>query len=192
MSDRWAVFLSGRGSTAQALFDMSDQVDVRWVVSNRCAAFGLKRAARLGLPTTVLAPGFSWQEVHQGLLDRRINRIFLLGFMKLIPADFLAKWQGRIWNVHPSLLPAYPGLKAMEKSFAEAQPMGVTIHDVVAEMDAGPRRLRKRVCDPGEWSSFAQAQLAMALSEQRLIRHWGGRIPPCRRGGLGRGGHSVA
>lgn len=177
MKGRWAVFLSGRGSTAQALFDQIDQVDVRLVISNRSSAYGLKRAARLGIPTLTLAKDFAWSDVDQELRRRQIDRLFLLGFMKLIPADFIKAWTGRIWNVHPSLLPSYPGIKSLEKSHAERADMGVTIHDVTFEMDAGQKRLQHRVFSGPEASlvSLAEAQLRMAVTEQRLIRDWSAR-----------------
>ncbi|PWU17614.1 MAG: hypothetical protein C5B49_08615 [Bdellovibrio sp.] len=169
VSCRWAVFLSGRGSTAQALFDVIDQIDVRWVVSSRASALGLKRAARCGLPTTVLASPIDWQGLDQELQQRRIEKIFLLGFMRLLPAEFVRSWRGRIWNVHPSLLPAFPGAHAMEKSFQAGAPMGVTIHDVNEEMDAGVRRRQAQAQPCVAWEEM---QLRMAISEQRLIRDW--------------------
>lgn len=178
MSKRWAIFLSGRGSTAQALLDQLDMIDVRLVISNRASAPGLKRAARAGVPTRALPKDFLWSDVTTELKARKIERLFLLGFMKLIPSDFLQEWEGRIWNVHPSLLPAYPGLKALEKSFEEKAAMGVTIHDVTFEMDAGPRRLQRKVFAEGHASTipFAEAQLQMAVTEQRLIREWARRM----------------
>lgn len=186
MNKRWAVFLSGRGSTAQALFDLQDLLDIRLVISNRSKAYGLKRAARLGIPTRVLRPTEKtpeaeaklWFDIDRELKARRITHIFLLGFMKLIPASFLEEWKGRVWNVHPSLLPLYPGLEAMEKSFEERALMGVTIHDVIAEMDAGTRRLQKLVYSSKDDrpADFSSAQIRMAIQEQRLIREWAVRM----------------
>lgn len=175
MRHRWAVFLSGRGSTAQAMFDHVDQHDVRLVISTKESAYGLKRAARLGIPTLVLPKEINWRALNVELERRGIDRIFLLGFMKLIPTDFVQAWSGRIWNVHPSLLPAYPGLKSIEKSFNDKAPMGVTIHDVTPGMDEGKRRLQKNIGLVHQSWNLSDAEVRIAISEQRLIREWAGR-----------------
>lgn len=175
MRQRWAVFLSGRGSTAQAIFDQIDQHDIRLVISSKENAYGLKRAARLGIPTLILPKEINWVSLNAELTRRGIDRIFLLGFMRLIPAEFLKFWEGRIWNIHPSLLPSYPGLKAIEKSFQDRAPMGVTIHDVIPEMDAGPKRLQKSIGMVQSWN-LNDAEVRIAITEQRLIREWAERV----------------
>lgn len=76
--------------------------------------------------------------------SQKIDKIFLLGFMRLLPASFLQKWQGRIFNLHPSLLPLYPGKNAIEKSYEAGDAMGVSIHHVITEMDAGRVVLQKK------------------------------------------------
>lgn len=172
MRQRWAVFLSGRGSTAQAMFDLGYPQEIRLVVSSKENAYGLKRAARLGIPTLVLPKQINWKVLNVELQRRGIDRIFLLGFMKLIPADFLQTWNGRIWNVHPSLLPAYPGLRSLEKSFTDRAPVGVTIHDVTVGMDEGTRRLQKPVGPMRQEWNLADAEVRVAITEQRLIRDW--------------------
>jgi phosphoribosylglycinamide formyltransferase-1 len=178
MSVRWALFLSGRGSTAQALLDQIGDLDIRLVVSSRAKAYGVLRARRAGVPITLFRKESSWDELHETLRSRGINGLFLVGFMRILPADFVEKWQGRIWNVHPSLLPFYPGANAMEKSFEEKAQMGVTLHEVTAEMDAGPVKMQAQVERAQDWSA---TQLRMARMEQRLLREWAGRCE-LRRG----------
>ena len=97
--------------------------------------------------------------------------IFLLGFMKVVPGDFLKPWAGRVFNVHPSLLPQFPGLHAMEKSFTEEAPMGITIHRVTEGLDEGPPVYQRKVFSHSDKpESFMQARIRLAFAEQQLIR----------------------
>lgn len=167
----WAIFLSGRGSNAEAVWENLPELDIRLVISNRAKAYGLLRAKRNGLPTLVLDQSVSWSALTEELRARKINRILLLGFMKLVPASFVQLWQGKIWNLHPSLLPDFPGLQAIEKSYEAGGRMGVSLHEVTAEMDAGPLQLQKKICDQSKAQfSLPEAQLQISLTEQRLVR----------------------
>lgn len=167
MSPRWALLISGRGSTAQSVMDIMDSVDVRLVVSSRANAPGLFRARRAGVPTMLLPKEIQWDELSRSLQKRGIERLFLLGFMRLIPESFLNDWTGRIWNVHPSLLPKHPGAKALEAAIAAGDDLGVTIHDVIPEMDAGPMRRQ-------QWVSTAQdhSEIGFSAVEQHLVREF--------------------
>ena len=78
-----------------------------------------------------------YQRLHSLLRIEKVDFIFLLGFLKIIPAEFLVPWEGRIFNLHPSLLPQYPGLKSIERAYAEKQDIGVSIHRVTAGVDEG-------------------------------------------------------
>jgi phosphoribosylglycinamide formyltransferase 1 len=167
---RWALFLSGRGSTAQAVMDVQSQVDLRLVISSRRQAAGLSRARRNGLPTLILPQKINWQAVQAELSARRIGFIFLLGFMRILPEDFCRRWRGRIFNVHPSLLPAFPGLQAMEKSHAAKQAMGVTVHVVTPGMDEGPAIFQKTVLEENHQIDFQEARIRMSFKEQELVR----------------------
>ena len=173
MSLRWALFLSGRGSTAQALFDQLGDLDLRCVVSSRKAAYGAKRARRSGLPVILFPQEGNWQILSEDLKKRRINRIFLLGFMRILPGEFVQEWKGQIWNVHPSLLPAYPGASALQKNFQNQSPMGVTVHEVSEVMDGGQRVLQRSFERSELWE---QTQLRAARLEQKLIREWALRV----------------
>ena len=175
MNHRWAIFISGRGSTAQSLMDLVDLIDIKLVISNRTKAVGLVRARRMGIATWTMNKSTNWLEVDSILKSKKINRIFLLGFMKLLPADFVEKWQNKIFNIHPSLLPMYPGLHAIESSFKDRADMGVTIHRVVAEMDSGPIVLQKKVIAKGKQTTLEDVEAKIAGTEQRLIREMGHR-----------------
>lgn len=172
MLNRWALFLSGRGSTAQAVMDLMDEVQVRWIVSSKPQVWGLARAKRQGIPTSVLSPKIDWNQLDLELRRRKITHIFLLGFMRLVPLEFVRMWQGRVWNVHPSLLPAFPGLQAIERSYSSRQNMGVTVHEVIAEMDAGRIVLQKKsiIRKQQETIDLNSARKAIARDEQRLVR----------------------
>lgn len=164
----WAVFISGRGSNLQAQLDLLSDLSIRLVVSSKADAPGLLRAKRQGVPVLVLPKKIDWMLLQTELERRGVTHLFLAGFMKLIPQDFVRAWENRILNVHPSLLPAYPGLRALETSFADGADMGVTVHVVTPEMDAGPRllqrRLRRRPAD------LQEAQIEISRTEQRLVR----------------------
>lgn len=166
---RWAIFISGRGSNLQAVLDETS-LDVRLVVSSRATAPGLLRARRSGIPTLVLDKKINWTALNEKLKSLGITHVFLLGFMKIVPAEFISAWENRVLNVHPSLLPAYAGLQSIERSFQDGADMGVTVHVVTPEMDAGPALQRKKVLAAGGDRSWAQALNKISQTEQRLVR----------------------
>jgi phosphoribosylglycinamide formyltransferase 1 len=98
--------------------------------------------------------------------------------MKILPADFCEAWAGRIWNLHPSLLPEFPGANAFEKSYEAKGPLGVSIHRVTAEMDAGPLCLQKKISDQAQmdFPQLDQAGLRISQTEQSLVREWARRV----------------
>ncbi|MGE3973788.1 MAG: formyltransferase family protein [Bdellovibrionales bacterium] len=176
---RWAIFISGTGSNLHALLDMRDHVDIALVVSSKAQAPGLLKARRAGIPTLVLDKKVNWMSVsenhrpslHQELVRHRVDKIFLLGFMKLLPQDFVNTWKGKMLNVHPSLLPLYPGLKSIEKAYEKKDVIGVTVHEVIAEMDAGTPISQRLVLKKEETlSSIEQTENLVHLSEHRLVR----------------------
>jgi len=173
---RWALFLSGRGSTATAAMDMLDEVDIRLVVSNKVTAYGLKKAKRLGVPSLLVGQGadkkIHWEKLDEELRNRGVNAIFLLGFMRLVPESFLKNWQGRIWNIHPSLLPAFPGAKALERAIESRSDLGATIHDVIVEMDAGKVCLQKKLNWDHDLAAelYEHPQTGFSALEQTLVR----------------------
>jgi len=179
--DRTAVFISGRGSNLQALLDCQDSVRVSLVVSSRPNNWGVARARRANVPVLVLPNKIDWHLLQQQLTARKINRIFLLGFMKIVPGEFLNNWNRRIWNLHPSLLPHFPGLHAIEKSFDSDCSMGVTIHQVTEGMDEGPRVMQALTLEAQQKSclklsqalTLKQAERLISRDEQKLVRKFG-------------------
>ena len=143
------VLLSGSGSNLQALIDSSLAADspvrIRAVVSNRADAYGLQRAQAAGIDTAVLEHGgFEGREAFDAALIQVIDGfeadlVVLAGFMRILSAEFVRHYQGRLLNIHPSLLPLYKGLhthrRALEAGDAEH---GCSVHFVTEELDGGP------------------------------------------------------
>ena len=172
--NRWAIFLSGKGSTSQALLNISEYLNIKLVVSSRKSAFGLKRANRMGVSTLVLNKEPDWNNLSAELKKRKINKIFLLGFMKILPEKFCQEWEGKVFNIHPSLLPDYAGKDAMLKSYQDKKSMGVSIHHVTSVMDAGDV-IRQKAIENIE-KDFELHKVWMSFLEQRLIREVGVRL----------------
>lgn len=169
---RCAVFISGSGSTLQTLLEMHHQFEITVVVSNKKNALGLKKAKRFGKSCLVLKNPINYESLHQQLLEFKIERIFLAGFMKIIPKNFVDLWQGRIMNIHPSLLPLYPGLDSALKSWQDQSDMGASIHQVNDQMDEGRIFLQQRSQKaPFEHQyGFEQSEIYLRRTEQHLLR----------------------
>lgn len=146
---RVAVFISGRGSNMAALIDAARAPDypaeIVLVVSNRPDAAGLTRATAAGIATAVVdhnrfadRTGFE-AALDARLAEARVDIVCLAGFMRLLSPDFVARWRDRLINIHPSLLPAIPGLDTHARALAAgAKVHGCTVHFVRAAMDDGP------------------------------------------------------
>jgi phosphoribosylglycinamide formyltransferase 1 len=137
------VLISGRGSNMQALLDAG--VPVAAVISSRTDAAGLGLAAARGVPTEVVAHReFATREDFDRALAARIERhaprmVALAGFMRVLTPRFVERYAGRLINVHPSLLPAFPGLDTHRRALeAGVKLHGCTVHFVTAELDHGP------------------------------------------------------
>jgi len=144
-----AVLISGRGSNLKALIDTCADTnfpaEIALVLSNRPEAQGLKKAEKAGIATLVVdhteydSRAAFETALHAALSDAGIELICLAGFMRLLDAEFVAKWRNRIINVHPSLLPAYRGLRTHERVIEDGVRFtGCTVHFVRPEMDEGP------------------------------------------------------
>lgn len=146
---RVAVLISGSGSNLQSLIDAASEqdypADIRLVISNNPDAFGLERARRAGIATAAIdhrdfedRPSFE-AALSDALDSHDIDLVCLAGFMRILTASFTARWEGRMLNIHPSLLPDYKGLhthrRALEDGRAEH---GCSVHFVQADLDAGP------------------------------------------------------
>lgn len=147
------VLISGRGSNMQALIEAAWLPDypaeIVMVISNVADAEGLQHARAAGIPTATIdhkrfgkgpdGKGRFEAELHQALEGTGVGLVCLAGFMRLLSPAFVARWQGRLVNIHPSLLPAFKGLDVhAEMLRAGVKIAGCTVHYVSAEMDAGP------------------------------------------------------
>lgn len=143
------VLISGSGSNLQALIDSLAGADtpavIRAVISNRADAYGLERARKAGIETRFLDhKAYADRESFDAALIQAIDGfdadlVLLAGFMRILSADFVRHYQGRLLNIHPSLLPKYKGLhthqRALEAGDAEH---GCSVHFVTEELDGGP------------------------------------------------------
>jgi phosphoribosylglycinamide formyltransferase-1 len=150
MKRRVAILISGRGSNMAALIQAASAKDfpaeIAVVISNRSDAGGLERARASGVPAvTIESRSFggdraAFEAALQSALDEhRIDLICLAGFMRLFTAEFVQRWYGRMLNIHPSLLPSFPGLDPQGQALrAGVKISGATVHFVIPETDAGP------------------------------------------------------
>ena len=156
MNRRLAVLISGRGSNLQSIIDaiVRGELDatIAVVVSNRSDAGGLRRARDAGIETLVLGSrDYASRDAYdQALADalraRNVGLVCLAGFMRLVGAPFLRAFPDRVLNIHPSLLPAFPGLDAQRQAIEHGvRVSGATVHLVTAELDGGPIILQSSV-----------------------------------------------
>lgn len=150
------ILISGHGSNLQAIIDAVRSgelpVDIRCVISNRPDAYGLLRAREAGIPTRIVN--------HSVYTDRRVfdhdllqtidafqpSLVVLAGFMRILGPGLIDHYQGRMMNIHPSLLPAYPGLDTHQRVIdAKEKHHGASVHFVTNELDSGPVIIQGRV-----------------------------------------------
>ncbi|MBK7892593.1 MAG: phosphoribosylglycinamide formyltransferase [Bdellovibrionales bacterium] len=176
-NERWAILISGRGSNMVRMID-SMSVDVGLVLTSDRNASGCARAVRRGIrvepfPKKLAESGraaLDWGGVDSLLKPAKISRIFLLGFMRIVPATFLEKWAGRVLNLHPSLLPLYPGLNSIEKAFVAGDRIGATVHEVVPTVDAGPIVLSRPAVEfHDDVPALADVERLVHIEEQRMV-----------------------
>ena len=142
------VLLSGTGSNLQALIDAQtagNPARIRAVISNRADAYGLQRARDAGIDTRTLDhKAFEGREAFDAALIELIDAfqpklVVLAGFMRILSADFVRHYQGRLLNIHPSLLPKYKGLHTHQRALeAGDSEHGCSVHFVTEELDGGP------------------------------------------------------
>ena len=148
MSFRLAVLVSGEGTNLQAILDTvhgREGIEVACVASNRPGARGLERARSAGVETGVFEGSSYGDRVERDLAmagwleARSVDLVVLAGFMEVLSPDFIRRFEGRIINVHPSLLPAFRGIRAIERALEHGvRVMGVTVHFVDEGVDSGP------------------------------------------------------
>jgi phosphoribosylglycinamide formyltransferase 1 len=166
------VLISGRGSNLQALLDAG--VPVSAVISNQPGAGGLTVAARHGVPTAVVEHRrFATREAFEAALASEIDRhsprlVALAGFMRVLAPGFVARYAGRLVNIHPSLLPEFPGLDTHARALAAgARRHGCTVHFVTEELDHGPIIAQASVpVLPGD---TADSLAARVLAQEHVI-----------------------
>ncbi len=144
-----AVLISGNGTNLQALIDACAAPDfpaeIALVISNRPDAYGLERAEKAGIKAiTIDHKSFDDREsfedsVHEALTEAKVQLVCLAGFMRILTATFVRRWQDRLINIHPSLLPAYKGLNTYERAIEDGVRFaGCTVHYVRPDVDTGP------------------------------------------------------
>lgn len=133
-----AVFFSGYGSNLNIFLQNKSRFGHLLAVSSNPDAYGVERAKAQNVECLILPKPIDWESLHDELIQQDIQLLFLAGFLKILPAPFVEKWPGRIFNLHPSKLPDYKGLNSIEKAYQAGDNIGVTIHQVVAELDSGP------------------------------------------------------
>jgi phosphoribosylglycinamide formyltransferase-1 len=161
MKRRVAILISGRGSNMAALIEAAGADDfpaeIVVVISNRGDAGGLEKAVASGVPTLVIESKpfgkdrAAFEAALEPALEQfKVDLICLGGFMRLFTAEFVQRWHGRMLNIHPSLLPSFPGLDPHGQALrAGVKISGATVHFVIPETDAGPILMQGAVavCD---------------------------------------------
>ncbi len=156
MKKKVAVLISGKGSNLQALIDAARMPDypaqLVLVISNNPEAFGLKRAEDAGITTVVInhkeyASREAFDDaMHVELLKHDIQLVCLAGFMRLLSERFVKRWEGRMLNIHPSLLPDFKGAHAVRDALtAGEKETGCSVHIVTPQMDSGEVLMQARV-----------------------------------------------
>jgi phosphoribosylglycinamide formyltransferase-1 len=176
---KWAVFISGFGSNLQALLDLGlPEVSIALVVSNNPEAYGVERAKKHNVPVITLPKPIKasdWRHLSDRLKAEKIDCIFLLGFLRIVPPEFVKNWENQMLNLHPSLLPAYPGLKSIEKSYQDGAAMGVTVHWVSEGLDEGQILLQEKVMEAADTAdrkhkvTLAEAAEMIHQLEHKLV-----------------------
>jgi phosphoribosylglycinamide formyltransferase-1 len=172
------ILISGRGSNLQAIIDaVADgqlAVDIRAVISNRPNATGLQRAKEAGITTVVVdhtrfSDRLAFDQALQDCIDRYQPALVLLaGFMRILSEEFVTHYRGRMLNIHPSLLPDFPGLNTHQRALdAGCRLHGASVHFVTADIDGGPRVLQTRV--PVHDDDTADSLAARVLEQEHRL-----------------------
>jgi phosphoribosylglycinamide formyltransferase-1 len=174
---RLGILISGRGSNMIALADAVEQIripgaEISIVISDQPGATGLARATERGLKTLVIERGDRTREEHEqeivaALGERQIDLVCLAGYMRLLSRYFIDAYRGRILNIHPSLLPAFPGLAAQRQALDHgARWSGCTVHFVDETLDGGPIVAQSIV---PVWEEDSEETLSARILEQEHL-----------------------
>jgi phosphoribosylglycinamide formyltransferase 1 len=175
------VLLSGSGSNLQAIIDKlhnselnNQHIEIVAVISNKADAYGLQRAQDAGIKNTaIISKGISSREQYDALLSAEIDQyqpdlIVMAGFMRILTAQFVDKYPGKMLNIHPSLLPKYPGVNTHQRAIdAGDSEHGASVHFVTEELDSGATILQAKVPIFNEDS--AQDLAERVLTQEHLI-----------------------
>jgi phosphoribosylglycinamide formyltransferase-1 len=171
---RVVVLLSGRGSNFQAIAEAGLPIEIAAVISNRPQAAGLAWARERGLATIALDhTEHADRAAFDALLADEIERhrpdlVVLAGYMRILSPAFIARFEGRLLNIHPSLLPMFPGLKTHERALAEGVKIhGCTVHFVTADLDHGPIVIQAAV--PVRADDTPESLAARVLAQEHRI-----------------------
>ena len=172
------ILISGRGSNLQAIIDAIAEgtlpVDIRAVISNRPQATGLQAAEQAGITTAVVDHTLykdrqTFDQRLQACIDQyQPALVILAGFMRILSTDFVAHYRGRLLNIHPSLLPDFPGLNTHQRALdAGRNAHGASVHFVTADVDGGPVVLQARV--PVQVHDTADSLAARVLEQEHQL-----------------------
>jgi phosphoribosylglycinamide formyltransferase-1 len=168
------ILISGRGSNMEALLDAKLPARVAAVISNNPQAKGLATAQRRGVATAVVDHrGFPDRAAFEAALAAEIDRhrpdlVALAGFMRVLTEPFIERYRGRLMNIHPSLLPAFPGLDTHRRALAAGSRVhGCTVHFVTPVVDSGPIIIQAPV--PVEAGDTEERLAARVLKEEHRI-----------------------
>jgi phosphoribosylglycinamide formyltransferase 1 len=187
---RTLIMVSGGGTNLQAIIDAQiANTEIVAVLSDNPQAFGLERAAVAGIPgITVDYKSFARRQDFDAALQETLQQInpdliVLAGFMRILAAELVTEYAGRMINIHPSLLPAYPGLNTYQRALDAGESWhGSSVHFVIPELDAGPAFLQYRVAiqpddsaaslasrvQQGEYRIYPQAIAMLASGQLQL------------------------
>ena len=193
-----AVLVSGRGTNMQALIEACAGVDcpaeIVLVISNVADVPGLARAQAVGIPTAIVPhTDYTSREAFDNAVDGRLRAagaelICLAGFMRILSDNFVRRWQGRLINIHPSLLPSFKGTHVHEQAIAAGVRIsGCTVHYVIPELDSGPAIAQAAVpVHPGDTPASLAARvleaehklypLALKLIAEGRVQLYAGRV----------------
>lgn len=172
------ILISGSGSNLQSIIDAVQAgdlpIDIRAVISNRADAYGLQRAKAAGIHTEVVNhKDYQDREAFDKALQTAIDvhkpeLVVLAGFMRILSHDFVEHYSGRMLNIHPALLPLFPGLNTHERALQDGvKEHGATVHFVTTEVDGGPLVLQASV--PVQAGDSPETLAARVLEQEHRI-----------------------
>lgn len=164
----WALFFSGRGSNVESILKLCHSLESAYpvLVCNKKTAPGVQKALDLGQASHFFLPPYDYKVLTKLLRQKAVEKIFLLGYMKVVPKEFAEDWAGSIFNLHPSLLPKYPGLDSLKKAYLEKDDLGYSIHHVTEDLDQGPIVRQQIVFKAGSYETLSFEEVAEVFHKE--------------------------